>query len=412
MVHAALCGEWSEEVRLGRGMNMIEKMKMQIKMVIGCLMKILLLPFRFCKVRDNRIIFNSLTGGNYIEYTCNPKYIYECLQRKDEDKYEIIWAFAHPEKYKFLEQQGVQLVKHFTWQTFYYLMTSKVVVTSGSYVPWISFRPNQTVIHTWHGGGAYKRLDNGSEDIKKMVKRRNAIAGSHVTLFVTSSKEFTRYVIRGAFAYQGEILQVGMPRNDFLVRGETGFAERKVREYYGIEEGTRILLYAPTYRENGTYERLNLQKVLKHLEQSKKEKWVCLERSHRYEAEEQFAIDDKTGEIKIASDYQEMQELLAASDVLITDYSSSIWDYSFLNRPCFLYVPDLVEYRRKRGFYVDIDEWQIPYAQNEKELLRQLEQIWKINWKERMETHHRKLGCQETGQAAECVVKYIEKICI
>lgn len=390
---------------------MTEKMKMQIKMVIACLMKILLLPFRFCKIKNNRIIFNSLTGGNYMEYTCNPKYIYEYLQEENGEKYEIIWAFAYPEKYQFLEEQGVRLVKHFTWQTFYYLMTSKVVVTSGSYVPWVSFRSGQTVIHTWHGGGAYKRLDNGSEDVKKMVEWRNAVAGSHVTLFVTSSREFTKHVIRGAFAYQGEILQAGMPRNDFLVRGETSRAEKAVRKYYEIEEKARILLYAPTYRENGTYERLNLQKVLKHLEKSTKENWICLERFHRYEAEEQFAAD-KTGEIKNAADYPEMQELLAAADVLITDYSSSIWDYSFLKRPCFLYVPDLAEYRSKRGFYIDIADWQIPYAQSEEELLEQLEQIWSINWKERMETHHRKLGCQETGQAAESVVKYIEKICM
>lgn len=390
---------------------MTEKIKMQIKMAAVPLMKLLLLPFRFCKVKKNRIMFNSLTGGTYMEYTCNPKYIYECLREETGEKYEVIWAFTNPEKYKFLEQQGVRLVKHFTWWAFYYLMTSKVVVTSGSYVPWISFRRNQNVIDTWHGGGAYKRLDNGSGDIKKLVEKRNAAAGSHVTAFVTSSKEFTHHVIRGAFAYQGEILEVGMPRNDKLVRRETEQAEKKVRTCYGIEKETHILLYAPTYREKGSYAKLNLEKVLKHLEQNTGEHWICLERFHRYEAEEIHG-KEKRSTIRSAADYPEMQELLAAADLLITDYSSSIWDYSFLNRPCYLYVPDLLEYRKNRGFYLDIDEWQIPYAEKEEELLSQLEDIRNIDWKERMDTHHRKLGCQETGQAAKSVVEYIEKICM
>lgn len=390
---------------------MTEKLKIRIKIMIAYFTKILLLPFRFCKVKKNRIMFNSLTGGTYMEYTCNPRYIYECLREETGEKYEVIWAFANPEKYKFLEQQGVCLVKHFTCKAFYYLMTSKVVVTSGSYVPWVSFRKGQSVIDTWHGGGAYKRLDNGTGEIKKLVEKRNAAAGSHVTAFVTSSKEFTRHVIRGAFAYRGEILEVGMPRNDRLVRGEISQAKEKVRAAYGVEKGTRILLYAPTYREKGSYAKLNIEKVLKQLEENTKETWICLERFHRYEAEELLTKEER-GAVKNAADYPEMQELLAAADLLITDYSSSIWDYSFLNRPCYLYVPDLAEYRKNRGFYLDIDEWQLPYAESEDELLLQLENIRDIDWKERMDTHHKKLGCQETGHAAKSVVEYIEKICV
>ena len=69
-----------------------------------------------------------------------------------------------------------------------------------------------------------------------------------------------------------------------------------------------------------------------------------------------------------------MQELLAAADMLITDYSSCIWDYSFLYRPCFLYTPDLREYLAKTGFYVDIHEWPFPICENMEDLEKQMKQ--------------------------------------
>lgn len=378
------------------------------KVMMFYLLRIALLPFRLLNIKKNRIMFVSLTGGKYIEYTCNPKYVYEALRDDSLEGYEIVWAFSNPEKYLFLQEQGVQVVKHFSLKAMCYLMTSKVVVTGGSYLPWVKFRKEQVIIDTWHGGGAYKRLDRAEGLRSRLTDKQNKLAGSHATVFVTSSNKFTEYVIQDTFGFQGEILEIGMPRNDFLVKNQVADANQKVRNHYQIDDTIGICLYAPTYRELGQYEKLDMQKVRAQLQKTTGKQWVCLVRGHRYEAD---AVG-KAGEgIIDVSDYPEMQELLAASDVLISDYSSCIWDYSFLERPVFLYVSDLKEYRENCGFYVDITQWHMPCAENEEEMMKQLARMQEIDWHKEMLSHRKELGSCETGHAAQSIATYIKARC-
>lgn len=378
------------------------------KLAVVYFAKICFLPFHFFKVKK-RILFTSLTGRNHMEYSCNLKYIYECLREKYDMEYEILWVFAEPEKYDFLKAEKVRLVRHFTLKAFYYLMTSQVVITSGAYVPWVPFRKRQVIIHTWHGGGAYKRIDTGNGYLKKITEKRNWQVGRNTSIFVTSSEAFSKYVIRGSFQFRGKILECGMPRNDMLVKHFTEAAEQKVKETYGVR-GKRIILYAPTYRSGGAYNKLNMRKLVRYMEHITNDTWVCLYRLHRYETGESAGEKACAGIID-ANGYPDMQELLAAADMLITDYSSSIWDYSFLERPCYLYVPDLEIYRKNRGFYEEIDSWQFPYAQNEEQLYKIISEIEVIDWKNRMDMHHRMLGSCETGNAAEIVTECIKRVC-
>ena len=378
------------------------------KVIIMYFLRIAMLPLQVFSIKKNRIMFVSLTGGQYMEYTCNPKYVYEALARDSKDDYEMIWAFSYPEKYVFLQEQGVKVVKHFSLKAMYYLMTSKVVVTGGSYLPWVKFRKEQIVIDTWHGGGAYKRLDRAEGFRSKLIDKQNKLAGSHATAFVTSCDKFTKHVIQDTFGFQGEILEIGMPRNDFLVNHQIAEANQKVRNHYQIDDTTGICLYAPTYRESGMYEKLDMQKVRVQLQKMTGKQWVCFVRGHRYEA---GAIGKVEEGIIDVSDYPQMQELLAASDVLISDYSSCIWDYAFLERPVFLYVSDLDVYRESCGFYVDIAQWHMPYATNEGDFLQQLEKMQEIDWQKEMRAHRSELGSCETGHASEMLADYIRKYC-
>lgn len=387
-------------------------LKEVIKLIITYIIRVVLIPFSLFPIKKNRVMFVSLTGGSYMEYTCNPKYVYEELQRYVQQKqigsYDIIWAFAEPEKYTFLKTQGVKLVKHFTIKAIYYLMTSKVVITGGSYLPWIHFRKKQVVIDTWHGGGAYKSLERGQGLQKKLIDKRNALAGNHATVFVSCCKKFTEFVICDAFGFKGEVLEIGLPRNDFLVKKETEYATKKIRQQYKIDEKVSILLYAPTYREVGCYDKLDMQQVRQCLEKATGKEWVCFLRGHRYEIEK---IGNAGESIIDVSDYSDMQELLAAADMLITDYSSCVWDYALLDRPCYLYTPDLGEYRKNRGFYVDVADWYIPYDETVEGLMKQIEDVDNIDWKVQMKKHLESLGSCETGRASEVIVNYIEKAC-
>lgn len=384
-------------------------MKTYGKAILSDVLRVLLFPFHIFRIKKNRILFTGLTGGITNEYSCNPKYLCEYLLEKSPDKYEIIWAVSDPDKYRDLEKKGIRLVKHFSISSFRWLLSAKVIVTNGSYAPWFPFRKGQFLINTWHGGGAYKKIENSKPNANWATKHRARFCASNIDLFVSSCEMATEKLIRGSFCYEKEVAEVGMPRNDFLVKGEVEEAEKAVRSYYGLEKDTHILLYAPTYRYSAKDISLDVDRLLEHLEKDGSN-WVFLRRAHRYQDEKmKFHISGKR--ILEASEYPDMQQLLAAADCMITDYSSNFWDYSFLNRPCFLYVPDLEEYVENTGFYVDIYKWPFPMAKNQSELEHLMDIFDAEKNEKNIRKHHELMGCTETGDACRILAERIEKEC-
>ena len=137
------------------------------------------------------------------------------------------------------------------------------------------------------------------------------------------------------------------------------------------------------------------------------EKWYGLYRAHRYSEDDASALE-KTWSADV-TDYPDMQELLAAADMLITDYSSCIWDYSFLYRPCFLYTPDLEQYLAKTGFYIPIQEWPFPICRNEQELEDAIDSYDAGQNRKAIQKHHQKMGSFESGHACEKVCERIRR---
>jgi len=107
------------------------------------------------------------------------------------------------------------------------------------------------------------------------------------------------------------------------------------------------------------------------------------------------------------SGYHDMQDLLAMADVLITDYSSSIWDFSLTLKPCFLFIPDYEDYNRERGFDVLPKKWGFPYAMSNKELLDKIDNFNKEDFIKEMKKHQEKLGSFENGIATKRVIDLI-----
>ncbi|MDO4344852.1 MAG: CDP-glycerol glycerophosphotransferase family protein [Eubacteriales bacterium] len=393
-----------------------------LKAVYSVMLRILLFPMRIFPVHPRRIIFTALTGGNTYEYSCNLKYICEYLLDNLPGEFEILWVVAQPRKYEKEKKRGIRFLQHYRLRSFYYLLTAKVVVTSGAYAPWFPFRKNQYVINTWHGGGAYKRLRDDLPGAGWLERRRTKFCAENIDLFLSSCRMATEKLFRGAFHYCGEIMEAGMPRNDCLVNGQTEAGRKKVQSYFKIPEGDRIVLYAPTYRSPQKTVTLDGGRLLKLLEESenssiscgkggeeRRGRWHLLFRAHRYqEGMEGIRVE---GDYQDAGDYPDMQELLCAADMLITDYSSVVWDYSFLFRPCFLYVPDLQEYTEKTGFYVDIHDWPFPTAGSWEELKKEIEEYDAKKAKEQIREHHRRMGSLESGHACERAAERIAAVC-
>lgn len=397
-----------------------------LKVVFSEMVRIITFPIRMMPVKKNRILFTGLTGGHVYDYSCNPKYIYEYMRAHFPGQFEYVWAVSDKRKYAFLEEEGVKLVKHFTVSSFPMLLTSKVIVTNGSYVPWFPFRKKQYVINTWHGGGAYKKVENERPDANWATRRRARFCAENINLFLASCKVQEDRMIRQTYRYKGEILRAGTPRNDKLVNGDIEEMTEKVRKKYDIPENGRIVLYAPTYRKTEIPVVMDSDYLLEQLDtiqnvgdlsqQDNGEgglepiKWFFMCRYHRYQDE---SMDIKvTGQHVIyVMDYPDMQELLAASDILITDYSSCVWDYAFLRRPCFLFVPDKEDYIENTGFYVSVDEWPFAQAEDMEGLVENIESYQYEKFQIAIDKHLKCLGSYETGECCEKVVAKICKLC-
>ncbi|MBD5542775.1 MAG: hypothetical protein HDR01_00665 [Lachnospiraceae bacterium] len=382
---------------------------------IRCI-RLILCIFRIFPVVNNRIVFVCNYGKSY---ACNPKYVFKALREKYGEKLQYVWVLneKHPE----LEGQAVQ-VKNKSMAFFYYMLTARVIVGNNALGSYLPKRSSQCFINTWHGGGAYKKVhfDVAVSDTDRKIYE---IFARQTDCHLSSSKLFTECMAVSTKVPKERFLEVGMPRNDCLLQsllqnGETGSEESAgdrslILKRLGVKEELwqkKILLYAPTFRgetNHGYFENsMDIPAVLESLEKRFSGEWILLFRGHpkmlRIEMEQCVCV---TG-------YEDMQEILLCADALITDFSSVMWDYMFLQRPGFLYIPDLEELEKEDRFYTKVKDWPFEYARSNHQLCEIIEHYEKQKAMDKIEAHKRLLGNVETGQACEKVSDYIyKKVC-
>ena len=378
---------------------MTTKLKYSVEKIIALFLKC----FYIFPIKQNRVIFSSFSGRQYSD---SPRRISELLAKKAENT-DIIWAFTEPECFAFLKKKGITVVKYKSLKYLYFLFTSKVCVDNVEYWSVLRFRKNQMVLQTWHGGGAYKRIGFDRIDIGDAEKQHVLKKMARTTHFISSSKAFTDYVIRGAYRFKGKILPVGLPRNDELLHPDES-KKVETREKLSLSNYCKIAIYAPTFRNSKTTELYDIDydRLLNSLEMRFGGNWKLLVRFHYY------LTDGKTEQLKNeniinVSNYPDMQELLQISDVLITDYSSTVWDFALTGKPAFLYARDIKEYAGERDFYTPIESWPFPLAENNDELSRKIETFNEIKYKYDIKHHLEDLGNCETGEATEKAVECI-----
>jgi len=302
-------------------------------------------------------------------------------------------------------------------------MTSKVIVANIPTPCYIPKRKEQFMIDTWHGGGAYKRcglstpaqsslsssmeMDNNAK-WEQYKARYNALDTS---IFISSSKMFTEVMFKSQLLPRDAYLEIGMPRNDIFFENCSSTAQ-KAKDKLGIETDKKIILFAPTYRGNVKQQsneiRLDIQKCIDAAKDRWGGDWVFVYRMHIFSS----SLDkDKIPHNAIdASKYDEMQELLCMTDVFITDYSSSQWDYALTGKPGFLFTPDLEYYLNEdRGFYTSIDDWAFPYALTNDALAQLIKGFDETKHVKKVQRHLDMLGSCEDGSATKRVCEVIAK---
>lgn len=320
----------------------------------------------FTNIDQNKIIF---WADNFKHYGCNPKYISEEIAKHTD--YEIIWAFD--KKFDFQQNLPYKLVKFGSLKYLYHINTAKFIVTNQlideSFVIWKK-RVGQILIMTWHGTFPLKRIMGDVRQdapfINRMTKESNKC-----DLILSDSNWFSN-LLRRSFWYRGEILNKGIPRNDVFYNVKLKKeAAKKVRSYYNLADDTKVVLYAPTFRNNHdrTPYIYDWQVIYEAFEKRYSEPISILIRLHpnMIGTKESNSILNNRHNVISVTDYDDMQELLCVADVLITDYSTSMFDISLASKPCLLYTPDYNTY--DRGTYFNLNSLPFPIAYNIQDLI-------------------------------------------
>lgn len=378
------------------------------KDIVMKLIRTVLKLFCVLPIKNNRVIFESYMGK---QYSCNPKYISEALQ-KSKKPFEIVWAFEKPGNYHYIKEQGIKVIKSTGILFWIYRLTARVSVTNVMWRNYTPIRKGQYEIQTWHGGGGgYKKTlaDDKGEQQKSVTLNRHLKNFERYSLVLTSSATSLRTNARMAMKYKGVVLG-GTPRNDMLINHDRPDVEGRVKRYFNIPPNAKLALYAPTWRKGATREDYDIE--YKGFKRALKDRfggeWIVLRRMHWMAA---AFFSDSTDDYISAESYPDMQELLYTVDVLVSDYSSSIWDFSFTYKPCFLLCFDLPKYKEDRDFYNPITTWGFPLAQSNEELCENIRSFDEEKYRISMDEQHVRNTSFENGHAAENVCKIIEEVC-
>lgn len=351
-------------------------------------------------VKKKRIFFDCYGGRGY---SCNSKYVCEFFKENYADEYELVWSFRDPIKFRNIS--GIRAIKYPSLKWMYYFVTSKVLLTNSTFPVAMPKRKSQYFINLWHGN-AYKRIGLTYDDSYLFIKEHMK-ASEDTDLFISISKTYIDTVIDDAFHYSGQILNCGYPRNDILIdKKRREEISQKVRDSLGISG--YVVLFAPTFRHEGdgtsAKTMLCYESVVEAIKKKTGREVTLLVRSHYLDRGKEITGSN----IIDVSNYSDMQELLCAADMLITDYSSCMWDYALTSRPCLLYMPDLKDYSENdRGFYYPVETMPGIISYNEEELLQSIADFDEKQCAEIAKEHLRKFGCWESGNASKRISELI-----
>jgi CDP-glycerol glycerophosphotransferase len=363
------------------------------------------IPLLLIPLQNKKIVVCNYFGKGYGD---NGKYIVEEII-KQEHNYDIVWLLNKDLIGKVDFPAMVRSVKYGSLRALYELATAKVWIDNCRKSFYPLKRKEQFYIQTWHGGIAMKRIEN---DVKKNLSKaylKSAKLDSKIANLFISNSSFCTDMYKRAFCYESKILEFGTPRCDVLFKDRKELHE-KVRKFFNIDFSTKILIYAPTFRADGNLKvyDIDFNGLIEVLNVKFGGNWNVLVRLHP-NISEQANFMKYNSKIINATLYDDMYELLSVSDILVTDYSSTMFEFSLTYKPVFLYAVDLEAYKEDRDFYFDIFSLPFSLACNNQELLINIKKFDKKKYYEQLKTFHLELGLAENGDASEKVVEVIHK---
>ena len=349
---------------------------------------------------ENKVVFCSFAGKIVGD---NPKAIYDVFRQKYGEQYKYIWLVNDAG----LFIPGATVVKYKSLRALYHLGTALIWIDNARKNEAIIKRNSQFYIQTWHGNVAGKKVERDVMDKLTPKYVRSAQNDSKMADIFLSGSKWCSNKYRDAFWYDGKILEFGLPRSDIFYKSHSEVIN-KVHLYFNENKETRFVLYAPTFRANNCNAcYLNdFEKVLSQIQNKWSGKWKLIIRLH---PNVQFLQDtiSYNDNILNGSLYEEINELIIASDVLITDYSSCMFDAMEAGKTVFIYAPDVAQYQEDRGMYFSLEELPFSVADNYQKFLDNIAEFVEEEYRVRVEQFKEEICFFNCDNSSEKIVDYI-----
>ncbi len=382
-------------------MNLVQKIKERRLQIISA----------YCRtkpIQEKKILFWSDLGHRY---SCNPRYLSEYILKQYSSKMDIVWMFDREIDIPKDFPQEIRVVRYFSKQWLYEIATAKYIICNHRIPPHFFFkkRKGQVYIQTWHSSLRLKAIEKDAEQDLTETYIHDAQADSRQIDFIISGCKDSSRIFRQAFWYDGKLLESGTPRIDYLIQQSEN--KEILLKKMGLDKQYHYALYAPTFRKGngmGAYD-INIERLCDNLEKRFGGQWKVLYRLHPNLAKK-ISLNNLPECCINMTFYQDMQELLVISDILITDYSSSMFDMAYLNKLCILYVSDLENYiATERRLYYDIEKLPFLITKNNDELEKVLKELDMEYYQKRLDDFMEKIGSFETGNACERICNILFK---
>ena len=363
-------------------------------------------------IENNKIIFRTFNGG----YNCNPKYIAEEIIKQNLP-YKLVWV-VNNNILNFIDdfpRDKIMLVMKNSPEEIKETLTAKIIIDNERRTNYIYRgiykRPEQIYMQTFHGSLGIKKTGIDRNDASKKALKICKIDSSQID-YLISNGSYTTNFFKNMFWNYGRILEYGHPRNDIFFK-DNEKTKTKIYNYFNIPPNKKIIMYAPTLREDRDFScySLNLEQIVNAAEKKFGGEWVAITRLHPLllNMRHEFTQFNSNNCIDGTS-YSDMQELLSCVDLLITDYSSCIYDYVLSYKPGFIFATDIKKYDNNRGLYYPLTSTPFPVSTSNDELIKNIKDFNYEKYKYDVSQFLNKKGCIEDGLASERVVELIKKI--
>lgn len=307
-----------------------------------------------------KIVFMSYRG---LYFNDNPRAIYEEFLKRYPD-YHYVWVLND----EHAKVAGAKIVRHGSIAEIYHLATARVWVDNKRKGEWLVKRDGQFYVQTWHAGVTMKKVEKDAEENLHDHYVRSAKHDSTITDVILSGSKWSTDTYRSSFWYDGKILETGLPRSDIFYKNLEKTRE-KVYSAYGLEREDRLILYAPTYREDMSLDcyGINYERLLESFRNRFGGTWKILVRLHANVAQHSDIIT-YSDSVLDGTKYEDINELIIASEFLISDYSSCMFDALEAGKKIVMFATDIEKYMKDRGTYFTLEELPGPLTRNNDEL--------------------------------------------